>query len=88
MNITLWRCIDLLNKAWLHYYKGSSAKPRLTFLIEPAGISSVFSIKITLNNERRRNIYIKQARLTRKLYIYIYKIAEEKKIYLQVFAYN
>jgi hypothetical protein len=29
--------------AWLHHYKGSSAKPRLTFLIEPAGIPGVFS---------------------------------------------
>jgi hypothetical protein len=32
-----------LNKAWLHYCKGSSAKPRLAFLIEPAGIPGAFS---------------------------------------------
>jgi hypothetical protein len=42
MNIALWRCDDLLNKAWLLHYKGSSAKPRLTFLIEPAGIPGAF----------------------------------------------
>jgi hypothetical protein len=44
MNIALWRCYDLLHMAWLHHYKGSSAKPRLTFLIEPAGIPGTFSI--------------------------------------------
>jgi hypothetical protein len=36
-----------LHKAWLHHYKGSSAKPRLTFLIEPAEISGVFSTILT-----------------------------------------
>jgi hypothetical protein len=43
MNIALWRCVNLLNTAWLHHYEGSSAKPRLTFLIEPAGIPGAFS---------------------------------------------
>jgi hypothetical protein len=54
MNIALWRCNDLLDKAWLLHYEGSSAKPRLTFLIEPAGIPGAFptkiSIKTRLNN--------------------------------------
>jgi hypothetical protein len=46
MNIALWRYVDLLHMAWLYHYEGSSANPRLTFLIEPAGIPGVFSIII------------------------------------------